>query len=326
MATRSFFWLMLLRFFGLVCGAEIKIDVGYTYKSLRENKNDKKPLPFSVIYNRGSTTFQSEIIEIKKSDLVCVKTNFIFTIKFKFNVSGQKELKLSTATDSENYQRQENLISDVILPWKHDTEELCFLTGIWESKSGNQIEIYLNFISKKDSYEGNRLIYLQIVLKPEKIDSRMIIKAKETRLYGTYISKRYNSRKDSYKYLNVKKTVDSIIEECDVDERAIVGNIDYSIKNYNSVEFKYGKRSMTLIKGDELNMAFLSKMKMESDDLTEAMLKFDNEGPTKSITTPWAEMTRTDNVIEFTLLGNRRLLSEGAGKSGFSLNNPYLVI
>ena len=119
---------------------------------------------------------------------------------------------------------------------------------------------------------------------------------------------------------------DAIITECAKSDHRVIGNINYPITKNPKVEFKIGQRSMTYTGLGEFHMAFISKKNIDPKQAKTAVENFAKEGSTPAITTPWANVTSTESVVELTLLENLRLLSEGTGKFGFSLSNSYLVI
>ena len=149
-----------------------------------------------------------------------------------------------------------------------------------------------------------------------RMSSRMIIKTDQNR----------NAESYNFSQVSVKEETQTLIQESDGKERAIVGNIKCAFNIYAGIKFVLGNTTIHHAGDGEFSMAFLSKKNIAAEETLAAMKEFDKNGSLDSIETPWAKMTYKNNVVQFTLVENLRLLSEGTGKFGFSLNNPYLVI
>ena len=271
----------------------------------------------------------------------------------------ERELNYYIAIDYGQYEEYNKDSNS--LPFKPDTDDLCFLTGSWYPDYANYVNIYLNFLTNVFSDQNFNMIYIELIILKDNNSFRMMVSkpkdqrkvsemdyyhSQEQQLSGEETTERERKeqqirkmeeerrkmeeerrkmeeeRRKTEEERRKEKEVQYLVKKCDKGDRAIVGNIDCDVDYNKPALYKLGNHSITYKGIGKLNMAFLSKKAIDPKEAIEAKSKFEKAGSTETITTPWAEMTYKDNVFEFKLLENQRLLSD----SGFSLNNPYLVI
>ena len=330
MAIRSTLWLMLIVMFGVRCETKIKIDAKEMSENLKKNQSSSIGLSFFLTYGVEANNGSKEVYEVNRSDLACIRKNERTPISFNFYVYGVKQLSFSTATDSENYTRHEEG-PVVTLRWKKDENEaLCFLTGTWVPSNGEDgIEIYLNFLTTVTLRENFDLVLLEFIARENTMLSFMVIQS----MYPQ--DEKYMPNQQTYEPTGssspseevIENKILSSIDQLLTNQRVLVGEIYCEINKNHGVKYNLEQKVITL-KGDgDLDIAFLSNKQIQTQVAVAAITNFINGKPKNIIDTPWAKMTNNGKVVAFSLLNqNQRLLSEGTGRSGFSLNNPYLVI
>lgn len=323
MVMRPFFWLMLLGMSGIRCDREFLI---FPEKTEFGNKHyfDVK---FQYDYYVHHLAVTCPLIPARSS-FYCIERHKYFTISYEVPKDYQKQMSFYTTINSGNYRKydkkQNSSYIEVKLPF-YD-ENLCFLTGTWWPFGEENVEFYIDFLSNKQSTDGVDLIFVKSIVLEKQIKTRLMVKDKSD-FNKLKTSEEIEKQKLTAKATNPRyKETLAIISECDKSSHKVIGNI-YSSNNGLEVEFNLGRLLMKHTGVGELNMAFISGKKIEPEDAVAAIDKFANEGSKETIETAWAKVTCTNNVVNFSLLNqNLRLLSDGTGKSGFSMNNPLLAI